>query len=37
MWLDPDHACNLTDRVRAGADQAVSSNFTAPVNQWRLS
>jgi hypothetical protein len=37
IWLDPDHASNLADRVRAAIDQAVLSNFPSPANQRRLS
>ena len=37
LWLDPDHASNLADRVRAAIDQVVLSNFPSPTQQRRLS
>ena len=37
LWLDPDHASNLADRVRAAIDQVVLSNFPSPIQQRRLS
>jgi hypothetical protein len=37
LWLDPDHASNLADRVRSAIDQAVLSNFPSSANQRRLS
>ena len=37
MWLDPDNASNLADRVRVAIDQAVLREFPTPTNQRRLS
>lgn len=37
LWLNPDHASNLAERVRAAIDQAVLSNFPSPTNQRSLS
>lgn len=37
MWLDPDQAINIADRVRAAIDQAVVSNLPSPIQNRRLS
>lgn len=37
LWLEPDHARNLSNRVRAAIDHAVLSKFPATSSQRSLS
>lgn len=37
LWLDPDHASNLADRVRSAIDQTVLSNLPSSTKRRSLS